>query len=665
MKKIYAIYLAGLMLIFSYIFNNSIYEIYGLNNIGDTSLREYQVCETQGEKLLKVYKGLTQNNATFQIVKTPISEDGNIYYDIYHTDINSIKRITGVSHNIYRYFKITQDEFVDSSGLFSASLSPKQINMLSKKIGVQIKVVDNESISYSNILKQNLLQFIILFIITLAVIYIYTIFRYKVNAVKKLSGFSSTKIVFTNIKDTLRIQSICIAIIVLSYSIYYYFKNKFSFRYIIFLTLFLLIISSINLVIILLLQKYVKKLDVVSALKNKVFSSRLNCIIHIIKVVLIIFITFSINMSIKYYGELKGFYKKCDVYKQLNNMYTSYGFNSDEYDRLRNNKKELIKTENNVKKMYIENKNKAYVMIDLITEYLKEDSFQKEFGETKEQMVNSYIRNNLILNKKYIQDYTKIKMDWNFNCNIPTILVPKKYKKYEKDIKNNYIDLYNLYANNSFKVGGEDEKNKIKDLQIIYIDNGIKYKILSSIYYEDKVTTEIHDSIIILDNGNFKSSFYYNNLANCSIAFKLEDRNEFKSMLLRYDLDKLYHTNTMLTQFEIEINNYKFLMTQANIFIFLFVLVLLFIVYISNYIDMIVNSKRYAAKYIQGYSFIKILNNNILTTIVMLSGSFILYILKVNFIIYLLFIVYDLIMLLYVYRKIMVRNLYKIINGGC
>ncbi|WP_142414173.1 hypothetical protein [Hathewaya massiliensis] len=639
MKKIYAIYLVGLMLIFSYIFNNSIYEIYGLNNIGDTSLREYQVCDLQGDKLLKVYEGLVENNATFQIVKTPISEDENIYYDIYHTDIKSIKKIIGVSNNIYRYFEITQDDFIDSSGLFSASLSPEEISMLSKKIGVDIKVVDKQSIAYSNILKQNLLQFIILCIITLAILYIYTIFRYKVNAVKKLSGFSPTKIVFTNIKETLQIQSICIAIVVLAYSIYYCFKNKFSLRYIIFLTLFLFIISSINIILILLLQKSVKKLDIIAALKNKVFSSRLNCMIHIIKVVLIIFITLSINMSIKYYGDLQELYKKCDAYKALNNMYTSYGFNSDEYDRLRNNKKELAKTQNNVKKMYIENQNKAYVMIDLITEYLKEDSFQAELGETKEQMVNSYIRNNLILNKKYIEDYTKIKIDWNFNYHIPTILVPKKYKKYEKDIKSNYISIYNSYANDSFNKELEDEKNNINDIQIIYIDNGIKYKILSSIYDEDTVTTEIHDSIIILDNGSFKSSFYYDNLANCSIAFKLNDRNQFKSMLIQYNLDKLYITNTMLTRFEIKISNYKFLMAQANIFIFLFVLVLLFIVYISNYIDMIVNSKKYAAKYIQGYSSIKILNNNIATTIIMISASIILYILKVNFIIYLLFIV--------------------------
>ncbi|MCY6355304.1 hypothetical protein [Clostridium sp. ZS2-4] len=656
MKKIFTIYLLGLILIFSYIFDNSIYEIYGLKNIGDTSLIKYQICDTKGENLVKIYKELIENNATFQIVKTPISEDENIYYDIYHTDINSIKKIIGVSHNIYRYFQMTQDDFVDSSGLFSASLSPEQISMLSQKVGIDIKMVDDQTISYSTILKQNLLQFVILYIITLTIMYIYIIFRYKVNAVKKLSGFSPVKIVFTNIKETLQIQSSCIVLVALGYSIYYYINNKFSLRYIIFLILFLFIISSINIVLLLLLQKCVKGMDVIAALKNKVFSSRLNCIIHILKIVLIIFITFSINRSIKYYGDLQEIYKKYNSYKSLNNMYTSNGFNSDEYDRLSKNNKELVETQNNVKKMYIENQDKAYVMNDLIIENLKYGAFQ----ETKDQMINSYIRNKLILNKKYIEDYTEVKINWDFDQSIPTILVPKKYKQYEEDIKSSYIDIYSMYVN-----GLDDQENKINNIQVIYIDNGIKYKILSSIYDEDNIDTEIYDSIIILDNGSFNSSFYYHLITNFSMAFKLDDRNQFKSMLIQYNLDKLYHTKTMLTPFEIRISNCKFLMSQSIIFICLFVLVLIFIVYVSNYIDMVVSSKKYGAEYIQGYSIIKILNNNIVTTIIMMSVSIILYILKVNFIIYLLFIIYDLIILLFLYRKIIIKDLYKILNGGC
>ncbi|QAA32238.1 hypothetical protein [Clostridium manihotivorum] len=665
MKKIYAIYLVGLMLIFSYVFNNSIYEIYGLNNIGDTSLTQYQISDTQGENLLKVYKELTANNAKFQIVKTPISGNDKIYYDIYHTDIDSIKKIVGVSNNIYRYFKMTQDDFVDSSGLFSTNLPSGQIKMLSQKIGINIKMVENQKIAYSDILKQNALQFVILCIITFAIIYIYTIFRYKVNSVKKLVGFSPVKIVFTNIKETVQIQSACIAIVVCGYAIYYYFNNKLSLRYLVFLTLFLIIISSINILLILLLQRYVKGMDIIAALKNKVFSSRLNYIIHVIKIILIIFITVSINMSIKYYGNLQELYKKCDTYKALNNMYTSNGFNSDEYDRLRSNKKELTEAHNNVKKMYVENKDKAYVMKDLITPYLKDKSFEEELGQTREQMVNSYERNKLILNRKYIEDYTGIKIDWNFNQSIPTILVPEKYKQDEKEIKAAYIETYNLYLNNISKDDSEISENNIKDIQIIYIPNGIKYNILSSIYNEDTTDIVIHDSIIILDNGSFKSSFYYDNLTNCSIAFKLNDRDQFKSMLIRYNLDKIYNASTMLRPFEMKISNYKFLMEQANIFIFLFVLVLLFIVYISNYIDMVVNSKKYGAQYIQGYSAIKILNANIITTVIMIAGSIVLYILKINFIYYLLFIAYDLIMLLVLYRKIIVNDLYKIINGGC
>lgn len=58
------------MIIFSYIYTNSIYEIHGLNNIGDSSLNEYQVDYKSGEDLLKVYKGLIEEKAEFQVVKT-------------------------------------------------------------------------------------------------------------------------------------------------------------------------------------------------------------------------------------------------------------------------------------------------------------------------------------------------------------------------------------------------------------------------------------------------------------------------------------------------------------------------------------------------------------------------------------------------------------------
>lgn len=663
MKKIYIIYLTGLMIIFSYIYTNSIYEIYGLNNIGDSSLNEYKVDYETGQDLLKVYKGLIEENVDFQIVKNPMSEDGKTYYDIYHTDINSVKQYVGISNNVYRYFKMTEDEFIDSSGYFSTNLSDNQMVELSLRTAVDIKPVSKNRLSYNQIFNNNLLQFLVLGITTFTILYIYTIFRFKTNAVKKLSGFSPTKIVITNIKETLQIQGILITILVVGHSVFYLITDKFSWTYTIFLFLFLSVVSMIIILLLLLLQHFVRKTNIVAALKNKIFSNRLYMIINLIKIILILSVTILMNLVINYYQELDEVYKKYDDYKMLNSLYSSHGRNSDEYDKLLNNPQRLEEVADNVKKMYVKNIDQAYVMFDPVRDNL-DPNFLASLGISREEVMNTYERNNLILNKNYIENYTDIKMDWDFNKDTPTILVPEKYRDSEEDIKKYFIERYNTTLNYNTRYDIKGKEVSIYDLQIIYINNGYNYKILSSIPYEDEVDIELTDSIIMLDNGSFGSGFYFDMLGSSQLAFKLNDREEFKSMLIQYDLDNLYMAHNLLTPFESIFSSYEFLFDQAKLFVFLFIILLIFIIYISNYIDMIVNGRSYAARYMQGYHLLKNLRANLVMIIFMIGVSSVLYILNVNIFIYLLFILYDLASMLYLYNKLIVKDVYKVMNGG-
>ncbi|MFD6441981.1 hypothetical protein ACFWDG_19815, partial [Peribacillus sp. NPDC060186] len=87
-------------------------------------------------------------------------------------------------------------------------------------------------------------------------------------------------------------------------------------------------------------------------------------------------------------------------------------------------------------------------------------------------------------------------------------------------------------------------------------------------------------------------------------------------------------------------------------------------IYISNYIDMIVNGRSYAARYMQGYHLLKNLRANLVMIIFMIGVSSVLYILNVNIFIYLLFILYDLASMLYLYNKLIVKDVYKVMNGG-
>ncbi|MGI8387648.1 hypothetical protein [Robertmurraya sp. P23] len=663
MKKIYTIYLTGFMIIFSYIFTYSIYEIYGLNNLGDTSLSQYEIKYNSGEELIKVYNGLIEEDAVFQIVKNPMSEDKNTYYDIYHTDINSVKKFVGISNNVYRYFQMTVDEFGDSNGYFYTNLSYDNIFGISQAAGVEISPVSGKKLSYSNIFANNFLQFLILGVTTLTILYIYTIFRYKTNAVKKLAGFSPSKIVFTNIRETIIIEGILITVLIVGYSVYFWLNDKFSWTYVIFLFLFLLLISIITMLLLLLLQHFIRKIDIVDVLKNKVFSIRLYIILFIIKIMLIVAVTFVMNIGLNYYGQLNEAYKKTDEYKILDKLYSSHGRNSDEYDKLINNPDKLEEIANNVKEMYLKNNDQAYVMFDPVRETFHEQ-FLAMLGMTREEIMNSYERNYVILNKNYIEEYTDVEVEWNFDEKLPTILVPEKYREFEGDIKEIYVEMYNSSLNYNTRYGIEVEEVRITDIQIIYIKNGFKYKILSSIPYENEVDIELTDSIIVLDNGSFGSGFYYDMLGASELAFQLKDRDEFKNLLIQYDLNNLYMANTLLTPFESVISSYKFLLDQTKLFVFLFTILLIFIIYISNFIDMIVNGKIYATRYVLGYPTLGNLRMNIIITIVLLGVAITLFILKINIIIFLMFILYDLITMLYLYKRLIVNQLDKVLNGG-
>lgn len=168
----------------------------------------------------------------------------------------------------------------------------------------------------------------------------------------------------------------------------------------------------------------------------------------------------------------------------------------------------------------------------------------------------------------------------------------------------------------------------------------------------------------MLDNGSFGSGFYFDMLGSSQLAFKLNDREEFKSMLIQYDLDNLYMAHNLLTPFESIFSSYEFLFDQAKLFVFLFIILLIFIIYISNYIDMIVNGRSYAARYMQGYHLLKNLRANLVMIIFMIGVSSVWYILNVNIFIYLLFILYDLASMLYLYNKLIVKDVYKVMNGG-
>lgn len=260
----------------------------------------------------------------------------------------------------------------------------------------------------------------------------------------------------------------------------------------------------------------------------------------------------------------------------------------------------------------------------------------------------------MILSENYIREYTSIKeIDnvKNIKNNNPIILVPEKYRGMEKDVKKRYIQYLS------------SDRLQIKDVNIIYIKDGYTYDIVSSIKYERDY--EIKDSIIILFNGeHYSDSTYYHGISSGEVFFKCKDRAEFVTMLSEYGLGKIYSPCSMLTPYMVRLDNYNFYTTQTLIFAVLFTMTLFFITYISNYITMNVNSKRYALKREHGYSVINILSQELVVQGVMVVMAIALYFFNLNIVIFIGFIMLDFIMMLYFYNKVIVRDMYKIMNGG-
>lgn len=664
MKKIYILFLLGQLVIFSYIFNNSIYDIYGLSHIGDTKLERYVIEQSTPDILNKVYDELNAKNAAIQIVKMPISEDYDFevtVYQVYHTNIEHVKKFKSISKNHYEYYQMTRDEFVDGTGVFYTNLSNKSIDLIEQKIGITIKEQNDANyISYKSVIKQNALDFIILLVTTQVVIFIYVISTAKQNAVKTLLGFSPIRILKDRVLELLIIEGITIIAITIFHAFYYVVKGRISLFYILFLMLFLACVGMINIILMLFTQNRVKKMDVVLSLKNRMFTPVINNIVQIVKVGLIFMITITISMSIQSYQKLSDTSDRIERYKELNKFYSSYGFNSDEYEKIENNKENYLKMSNLVKQMYQKNVSKAYLMDDTICRKFDEH-YMRALGKTREQLMDSYQDNHITVNMNYMKDYMEIEESSLIDPSKPTILVPQKYKNKEKELKEFYTAFLQERIYSEFY--GEAPV-KLESLQIIYIKNAYQYKLLSSLQNEQYYDIKICDPIIIVDNGNFSGTYYLQALSDCQLAFRTQDRDEFSVMLSEYRLNKLFHAYTMLIPFMQDISYYEFLIIQAMIFIGLFFITLLFIIYVSNYIEIQVNNKKYGILYQMGYSLEKILSKNIFLTIIMAATSIALCMIKISIIAYIIFVIYDFIVLLYLYHKIIVKDLYKILNGG-
>lgn len=135
-------------------------------------------------------------------------------------------------------------------------------------------------------------------------------------------------------------------------------------------------------------------------------------------------------------------------------------------------------------------------------------------------------------------------------------------------------------------------------------------------------------------------------------------------MLTKYDLAQLVVAGTLLTPYLTQLESVTFVLKTLMMFAIVFVVSLVFILYISNYVDIFVNRKRYALKETLGFSHFKILKNRYLIWAIEIMVSAILVVINVNFACLFGIILLDYLFCELLYQTYIKKVLYEIEKGA-
>lgn len=671
MKKILIAFFVGQMLLISLIFNQSIYDIYTINNKGEQGLETWNIENANAQLLGEFYDYYNQEYSDYslQIIKMPISEKYTSLYEIYHNHMDRVKKQYSVTSDTeFKYYPLEREEFIDSNGVFASNLSEKEIWRISDRVGANISRNVPEIIPYEQIIRNNVIQFFCLLLLTQIMLIINAILGIKGYAVKKILGFSSRRILVKGFSQICMYNIISYIISFLIHIFYLIYINKINTTYLLLLGITLAATMVINFILYWFSQPFVNLINVKDAIKNSIYSNRLNNFLFITKLVLIFVISGMISISVDTYQKYKISGHEMERYVHWNNLYTSDGYNSDEYDKLMNHPDELKKVCNNVaevKEVYEKQRN-CYLISANATQYLEAISSNEKHRDNKE-ILNSYEENYIVANKQYIEDFCEIVSE-NGEIIQPeeldshTILVPESYQPKEQEILAYYKSLYEELYNYDMYYGLENSKVEVDDLSIRYIKNNQRIEVLN--YSSKSVGKSISNAIIVIDNGKFGSSYYFEMMGGNGLFFRLADRNELKNELDKYGLNSLLNVVTLLTPYYTLIDSYEFILRTSITFSILFIFTLLFIIYASNYIDMVINRKALGVKILLGFNRWDNLKTNLMVTLILLICTIPMIFLPINSGIYLGCILVDLATLLFLYDFYIRRNIVKIIKGG-
>lgn len=654
MKKFLKIFIILEILLFAYIFNSSIYNIYEKNNIAADNLSGYVIEETSPETLNQFYSIFTENypNNKIELINNTLTSTDNSVYDLYCYPLDKFEQKQPVSQTIeFKYHELTKEDFLDSVGIFYTDLSDGEIDQLATQLSTQIIEYEDTSIPYSMILELNLFNFIILFIVILIIYGIYTSYSLKKIGIKKSMGFSTLRILKEQIISVVKYYSIvCLALLAVL-NLYYAFTNRFDFSYLIMGIFFFGIVLIVNVLCMLLTSALIKFVRLEAMIKNKTLNKSTNVIVQFIKVAFSVVIAITIISLLQQSGDYMKSQQAVLDYKYLDGYYTSNGFNSAEYNYAISNPDVSERYSNSVLELYRNHHS-------LLCDYTGSDEAQGPMGASRPY----YVQQTIIANRNYIKEFSNIQVNGTpleeSVFSTPTVLIPNMYKNDESLIKEHIAGEYDLLLNYNQNYGIQEE-TRANEFNIVYIDDNSTIKVNTEEGFSD--TT---GGIIIVDTGDFGGLYYLDALNNRSLFFSVESREEFSALLTKYDLAQLVVAGTLLTPYLTQLESVTFVLKTLTMFAIVFVVSLVFILYISNYVDVFVNRKRYALKEIMGFSHFKILKSRYIVWVMEIIASEILTAINYYFACFFAIMLLDYLFCELLYRTYIKKALYEIEKGA-
>lgn len=651
MKKFLKIFIFLEIILFAYIFNTSIYNIYEKNNISSENLKGYVLEETSPEIFDKFYTIFTEEYSQnkLELINNTLTSTDKSVYDLYCYPLNEFVQKQPISQSILlQYHELQKEDFLDSVGVFYTDLRADEIKEIASQLSVTISDFENEAIPYSMVLKLNLFNFVILYIVLQIIYCIYTSYSLKKIGIKKSMGFSTVHILKEQITSIIKYFVVIYAVLICLLNLYYALTNRFEFSYLVTSILFFTIILAINIICVLITSILIKFVSLEAMIKNKTLNSGINIIVQAVKIVFSVIITITIISLLNQGNSFKQSKQAVLDYKYLDGYFTANGFNSSEYDYALANKDILESYSEQTLEMY----NHTH---SLLCDFRKDSASQTSRPYYEQQLV--------IANRNYLSEFSNIQLNGKplgeDIFNEPTVLVPHKYKSDENSIKEyikqEYFRLMNY--DQFYKIPGE-EKN-IDKFNVVYIDDDSTVKVNTENGFSDMT-----DPIIIVDTGDFGGLYYLDSLNRRCLFFQMESRKEFSSLLAEYNFEKLVTAGTLLTPYLMQLENVKFVLKTLTMFTIVFIVSLLFILYISNYVDIFVNRKRYAAKEILGFSHFRTLKNRYIFWGIELIISGVLTVINYYFACLFAIILIDYIFCELLYRVYILNSLYEIEKGA-